>query len=415
MKKILSLYFLIMFIIGTDTFLTSPLLPTLRHEFNISVEVSGWLVGAYALGFALFALVAGPISDSLNRKKVMLFGILGFAVSTFLCGFASGFWTMFLFRAMAGIFAAFTSPQIWATIPILVPPQKIMRSMGIATAGLAVSQTLGVPIGTYLAVHSWKTPFYIIGGCAFLLFLLIIFIVPDIKPAISGKQPSIVSRYVTLLHGGKAKQSFLAYFVFQSGNFAVFSFLGTWLADKFDLTVSEIGNVLIFMGLGNIIGSFFGSNVVAKLGKRATLLSGIAIMGALYLLLNLTTSTPLVKVSYFLLYIIAGTIFPIMMALLQTLSTTARGTIAALSNATMYAATTFGTYLAGILYAQWNGFISVTIFTAICYALSIFLWARSGVANAENPKLATAAASGSSTAAVAAAPAESKTVPLNKE
>ncbi|MNB74842.1 Purine efflux pump PbuE [compost metagenome] len=415
MKKILSLYFLIMFIIGTDTFLTSPLLPTLRHEFNISVEVSGWLVGAYALGFALFALVAGPISDSLNRKKVMLFGILGFAVSTFLCGFASGFWTMFLFRALAGIFAAFTSPQIWATIPILVPPQKIMRSMGIATAGLAVSQTLGVPIGTYLAVHSWKTPFYIIGGCAFLLFLLIIFIVPDIKPAISGKQPSIVSRYVTLLHGGKAKQSFLAYFVFQSGNFAVFSFLGTWLADKFDLTVSEIGNVLIFMGLGNIIGSFFGSNVVAKLGKRATLLSGIAIMGALYLLLNLTTSTPLVKVSYFLLYIIAGTIFPIMMALLQTLSTTARGTIAALSNATMYAATTFGTYLAGILYAQWNGFISVTIFTAICYALSIFLWARSGVANAENPKLATAAASGSSTAAVAAAPAESKTVPLNKE
>lgn len=415
MKKILSLYFLIMFIIGTDTFLTSPLLPTLRHEFNISVEVSGWLVGAYALGFALFALVAGPISDSLNRKKVMLFGILGFAVSTFLCGFASGFWTMFLFRALAGIFAAFTSPQIWATIPILVPPQKIMRSMGIATAGLAVSQTLGVPIGTYLAVHSWKTPFYIIGGCAFLLFLLIIFIVPDIKPAISGKQPSIVSRYVTLLHGGKAKQSFLAYFVFQSGNFAVFSFLGTWLADKFDLTVSEIGNVLIFMGLGNIIGSFFGSNVVAKLGKRATLLSGIAIMGALYLLLNLTTSTPLVKVSYFLLYIIAGTIFPIMMALLQTLSTTARGTIAALSNATMYAATTFGTYLAGILYAQWNGFISVTIFTAICYALSIFLWARSGVANAENPKLATATASGSSTAAVAAAPAESKTVPLNKE
>ncbi|WP_084064946.1 MFS transporter [Paenibacillus stellifer] len=415
MKKILSLYFLIMFIIGTDTFLTSPLLPTLRHEFNISVEASGWLVGAYALGFALFALIAGPISDSLNRKKVMLFGILGFAVSTFLCGFASGFWTMFLFRALAGIFAAFTSPQVWATIPILVPPQKIMRSMGIATAGLAVSQTLGVPIGTYLAVHSWKTPFYIIGGCAFLLFLLIIFIVPDIKPAISGKQPSIVSRYVTLLHGGKAKQSFLAYFVFQSGNFAVFSFLGTWLADKFDLTVSEIGNVLIFMGLGNIIGSFFGSNVVAKLGKRATLLSGIAIMGALYLLLNLTTSTPLVKVSYFLLYIIAGTIFPIMMALLQTLSTTARGTIAALSNATMYAATTFGTYLAGILYAQWNGFISVTIFTAICYALSIFLWARSGVANAENPKLATAAASGSSTAAVAAAPAESKTVPLNKE
>lgn len=387
MKKVLSLYFLIMFVIGTDTFLISPLLPTLRQEFNVSVEASGWMVGAYALGYALFALIAGPLSDGWNRKKVMLYGILGFSVSTFMCGFADSFWTMFLFRALAGIFASFTSPQVWATIPILVRPEKIMKSMGIATAGLAVSQTFGVPIGTYLAVQSWKTPFFIIGGCAFLLFILIFLIVPDFKPAIAGKQPSMLGRYVTLLKGGMAKRSFLAYFTFQTGNFAVFTFLGTWLSDKFNLTVSEIGNVLIFMGLGNIIGSIFGSNAVSKLGKRATLLYGIAIMGGLYLLLNYTNSPALVKISYFFLYLIAGTIFPVMMALLQTLSTTARGTIAALSNAAMYAATTVGAYIAGMLYVQFNGFVGVTVFTAFCYAISIWFWVNSGVVSRRTTKI----------------------------
>jgi Arabinose efflux permease len=368
-----------MFIIGTDTFLISPLLPTLRNEFNISMETSGWLVGAYAIGYALFALIAGPISDGWNRKRIMLYGILGFSISTFLCGFAGNFWTMFLFRGFAGIFASFISPQLWATIPILVPQENITKSMGIASAGFAVSQTLGVPIGTYLAAGSWKTPFFSIGGCAFLLFIMIILIVPEFKPAIFVKHPSLFARYITLLHGKYVKQSYLAFFTMLTGAFAVFTFLSTWLSDKFGLTVSEIGNVLIFIGLGNMIGSLFGNNATIRLGKRTTLLLGTAIMGGLYLLLTFMTSLFLVKICYFLLYLTFGTIFPIMMTHFQTLSTTVRGTIAALSNVTNYVAATAGAYIAGILYVQFHGFIGVTFFTALCCMISIWLWTKSGV------------------------------------
>ncbi|NGM84141.1 MFS transporter [Paenibacillus sp. 7124] len=377
MKSILSLYFLIAFVIGTDTFLVSPLLPTLRQQFHISVEASGWMVGAYALGYALFALIAGPVSDGLNRKKIMLFGILGFAVSTFLCGLAWNFWSMFAFRALAGIFAAFTSPQVWATIPILVPAPKVTKSMGIVSAGFAVSQTVGVPIGSYLAEHSWKMPFFIIGGIAFALFALILWIVPQFKPATAGKQPSILDRYAELLGANGAKGSYLAYFAILTGALAVFTFIGNWLTDKFGMNVSEIGHVFIFMGLGNLIGSFVGGHAAARLGGRTVLLGGIGIMAVLYLLLNLAASPLLVHLCFFVLYLVFGTIFPLMMALLQTLSTTARGTIAALSNGVLYAATTAGAYIAGILYAQLNGFFGVTVFAALCCALSIGLWAKS--------------------------------------
>ncbi|UUZ91014.1 MFS transporter [Paenibacillus sp. P25] len=124
------LFFLIMFVIGTDTFLISPLIPTLQDLFHISTGMSGWMMGAYALGYALFALIAGPLSDGWDRKKVMLGGIICFAVSTILCGFATGFWSMFLFRFLAGVSAAFTSPQVWAAIPALFPPQRIAKVLG---------------------------------------------------------------------------------------------------------------------------------------------------------------------------------------------------------------------------------------------------------------------------------------------
>ena len=162
MKKISVLFFLVMFVIGTDTFLISPLLPTLTKAYTISPNISGWLVSAYALGYASFALIAGPISDGLNRKKIMIIGLFGFTISTFLCGFASTFWTMILFRLLAGISASFVTPQVWASIPILVQPKYIVKTMGYATAGLAISQVIGIPIGSYLASFSWHMPFFAI-------------------------------------------------------------------------------------------------------------------------------------------------------------------------------------------------------------------------------------------------------------
>ncbi len=69
MKRVLAVFFTIMFMIGTDTFLISPLLPTLQQVYHISTELSGWMVSSYALGYAVFALIAGPISDGLNRKS----------------------------------------------------------------------------------------------------------------------------------------------------------------------------------------------------------------------------------------------------------------------------------------------------------------------------------------------------------
>ena len=79
-----------LFVIGTDTLLTAPLLPLLSKEFNTSTEQSGWFVSAYALGYAVFALIAGPLSDRIDRRRIILTGSIGFTLFTGLCGLAWG-------------------------------------------------------------------------------------------------------------------------------------------------------------------------------------------------------------------------------------------------------------------------------------------------------------------------------------
>ena len=83
---------------------------------------------------------------------------------------------MIVFRLLAGVSAAFVTPQVWASIPILVKPNDIIKIMGYATGGLAVSQLIGIPIGSLLAAFTWHTPFYIISILSiFLVFVITIF------------------------------------------------------------------------------------------------------------------------------------------------------------------------------------------------------------------------------------------------
>ncbi|KAB2452229.1 MFS transporter [Bacillus sp. CH126_4D] len=385
MKRILAVFFSIMFMIGTDTFLISPLLPTLQQVYHVSTELSGWMVSSYALGYAGFALIAGPISDGLNRKKVMVIGMSFFALSTFLCGIAPSFLWMLMFRFLAGVSAAFVSPQVWASIPLLIEKEQIVKAIGIATAGLSISQILGLPVGAYLAMIHYTTPFFIIGLLSVLLVILIYVVLPEIQPVhIGGSKTNILKRYKQLLTDSKVSLSYVAYFVFQTGNFAAFSFFGVWLSIQFGLQVHEIGTAMLVLGLGNLTGNIFGPRIVNKIGYNLSFYGGIVFTAVLYVLLPHVKNIILVELLFFVLFFVTGILFVLMMRNLQNMSSVARGTGAALANASMYIGQMIGAATAGLLFVASHNFILIGSFTALLYVVALFLFRRSEKLNEDH-------------------------------
>ncbi|UNP78115.1 MFS transporter [Bacillus nitratireducens] len=378
MKRVLAVFFTIMFMIGTDTFLISPLLPTLQQVYHVSTELSGWMVSSYALGYAGFALIAGPISDGLNRKKVMVLGMSFFALSTFLCGMAPSFLWMLTFRFLAGVSAAFVSPQVWASIPLLIEKKQIVKAIGIATAGLSISQILGLPIGAYLATIHYTTPFFVISILSALLVVLIYVTLPEIQPVqIGGNEKNILKRYKQLLRDSKVPLSYFAYFVFQTGNFAAFSFFGVWLSSQFGLQVHEVGTAMLVLGLGNLTGNIFGPRIVNKIGYNISFYGGIVFTAVLYVILPHLKNIIFVELFFFVLFFVTGILFVLMMGRLQNMSSIARGTGAALANASMYIGQMIGAAIAGMLFAASHNFILVGSFTALLYIGALFLFRKS--------------------------------------
>ena len=379
-KKMSLLSFFTMFVIGTDTFVVAPLLPTLANEFQINLDISGWMVSAYALGYAVFALFTGPFSDKHDRRTILLTGLIGFSITTALCGLSYSFWTMILFRFLSGICAAFVSPQIWASIPILVEKENIVKIMGSASAGLAAAQLAGIPIGSFLADISWHIPFYAISLSTVFLWWLLFRNFPSIpyNSDITDNKSNFLSPYKEVLDNTKLKYFLLAYLIFQTGNFASFSFFGAWLYKDYGLGISSIGIAMIFVGLGFMIGSFFGNIIIKLLGIPRSFFYGFIIFTILYIALPFSPNLYISIFTLSIIMLVAGFMFPLFMTTLQMQATTARGTVSALANTAMYIGTFVGGIVGGVLLNYFIGFFGISLFTVIAYLISMYIYGKAG-------------------------------------
>lgn len=412
MKKLLTLSFLVMFLIGTDTFLVSPLLPALSVQMSFPIAQGGWLVSAYAIGYCVAAIIIGPLSDELNRRNVLITGVFLFSIATMACAAATSFSMLLILRFITGICAAIGSPQIWAIIPQLVHKDKIAAVMSAPTAGLTIATMLGVPIGSFLSARDIHSPFLAVGGASFIVTVALALLFPHLPNtrSVAGhgtttiqqsypennhlgmrhfnvshlrthSSPSIISSLVGSYHrlfmNPQARPYFLAYFIFQIGNFAVMTFIATWFAQAFGLNQTQIGLAVLIIGVGNCIGAFAGPLLTSRLAHGKLLLAGFCIYLAVYACL---ASAPSIVVACILLsisYMVSGAIFPLFIERLQSLTTSQRGTVSTLSNITMYAGSTVAGFVGGPAMAHLPGFWGISILAFLCMLMSLLLWYRS--------------------------------------
>ena len=385
MKRLAILSFLVMFLIGTDTFLVSPMLPVLSSTMGFPAARGGWLVSSYAIGYCIAALIVGPISDRLNRRTVLIVGFAMFACATAACGFARGFWVLLTLRFVTGLCASIGSPQIWAIIPQLVPKERVAAIMAAPTAGLTMSTLLGVPIGSFLSATSTSMPFFVVGGCA----LLMVVVLELAFPAVTGPAKSVVAgthspvgaladSYRRLFSNARSTRYFLAYLLFQTGNFAMMTFIATWFAKGFGLSQVGIGWAVMIIGVGNTLGALTGPWAMARLAHGRMMLAGFCVYIALYAVLALSVNIAMACALLFVTYMVSGAIFPLFIERLQSLTLTQRGTVSTLTNVTMYAGSTLAGIVGGPLLAVVPGFWGITVFVIVMLSASLALWARSG-------------------------------------
>ena len=146
------------FMVILDVSVVNVALPAIRTGLHFSEVDLQWVVNAYTVTFAGFLLLGGRAADLLGRRRVFVAGLILFAVTSLIGGFATSRGVLIGARALQGLGGAIIAP---ASLSILTTTfaegHERNRAVGIWGAMGGAGGAVGVLLGGVLTTAlSWR-------------------------------------------------------------------------------------------------------------------------------------------------------------------------------------------------------------------------------------------------------------------
>ena len=391
---ILFSLWLMVFTAASQTIIITPILPIIGDELNVAESLRGLLVTVYSFTLALAAVVMGPISDRIGRRRVLLLGSGSLAVMLLLHGLVGSFTELLIVRALAGAAGGMLSGAAVSYVGDYFPYARRGWATGWVMSGVPFGLVLGIPLGRVLAASaSFRVPFLVFSGLMAVSFLLIWRVVPQPDVELESERVTVLGslrRYRDLLKVSSVRVASLAYFLMYLSLGLLVVYLPQWLTANFPLDVSLFGQPLQFNGVRiDFIATLFlvGGTASVVVGPAAGTLSDRIGRKPLILVscFGLTVVTALVTYAVterwvaYPIYVGIMALFSMRMSPLQALLTALvpdrlRGTLLSLTIATGQVGTGLGASLAGVTYAGW-GYRATTWLSAVTILLmALLVW-----------------------------------------
>jgi EmrB/QacA subfamily drug resistance transporter len=136
-------------------------LPTIGREFSMSAVALGWVATSYILASAVSLVPFGKIADIHGRKRVFLWGISLYTLTSLLCAAAPATWFLIALRVCQGVSASMIFGTGIAIVTSLFAPGERGRALGIITAATYLGLSVGPTLGGLLTEHlGWRSLFF---------------------------------------------------------------------------------------------------------------------------------------------------------------------------------------------------------------------------------------------------------------
>ncbi len=263
----------------------APLLPKLISDFlNGNTARASEYLGLFATTWAfmqfIFAPVLGLLSDRFGRRPVVLLSNFGLALDYFVMALAPSVRWLFLGRILSGLTSA-SIPTATAYISDVTAPEKRSKAFGLLGAAFGAGFILGPAVGGWLGMHNPRLPFWVAGVGSLLNFCYGLFVLPESLPP-ERRQPKLQWRNANpvgalrLLRShaellGLATVNFLGYVVHE----IYVTVYVLYVIYRFAWNPRMIGTSLAMVGIASMVSYALVGPVVARLGERRTLLTGL--------------------------------------------------------------------------------------------------------------------------------------------
>ena len=359
-----------MFSASAQVIIVSPILPEISRALSIKSSLQGTLITSYTIMLGIMALVIGPVSDKIGRRRILLLGCSSLALTLYLHGIANSFISLLSMRALAGAAAGMLSGAAVAYVGDYFPYERRGWANGWVVSGVAVGQILGIPAGKILANQlGYKWPFLMFAFTMTLAALLVWFFVP--QPEVERDTSrltllSVISRYGKLIVRSEVFAASMVYFLMFLSLGMYVIYFPTWLENVVGLTASQVALLFIIGGVANVLSSPIAGRISDQVGRKPLIITSCLGLGLIMVLTTFVVTNYWYAYSMFAL---AMVMFALRYSPLQSLMTALvtsekRGMFMSLAIAIGQVGMGIGSAIAGIAYTQY-GYASNTYLGAI--------------------------------------------------
>ena len=119
------------FLVGLDFFIVNVSIPSIRASLHATFAQVQLVIASYGLTYGVFLISGGRLGDIYGRKRMFMWGVAAFTLTSMLCGLAPTPGALILARALQGIAGALLFPQVLSIMQVTFPPQERAMAFGL--------------------------------------------------------------------------------------------------------------------------------------------------------------------------------------------------------------------------------------------------------------------------------------------
>ncbi len=262
---------------------TAALIPSIADSFSVAPFFAGKAVWLYMLPYGLAALLYGPLARVFDIRRIGLFCLFLFSLSSLAVGLSRDIAALFAGRFFMGVFGASVTPLVLILISLMKEGKDRGKYVGIFFGITFIASLTGLFLSGILP---WRLIYIVPATGGFLLLVYMYFFLPSFKYEAEGLKVN----YLRVFKNKQVLHIFIYIFIVSLIYHGVQPWLSVYFVRKFGFTQFLISMLITLTSLSGVFGEVIGGFYADKLGRFKTVEWGIIMMVAGVSLLIFSTS-----------------------------------------------------------------------------------------------------------------------------
>ncbi len=247
----------------------------IKEALNLSDTQLGLLGGlAFAVFYTVLGIPIARIAERGNRVGIISAALVVWSGFTALCGTATSFWQILLYRFGVGVGEAGCTPPAHSLISDYVKPEKRASALALYSMGVPIGTFVGFALGAVIAAnYGWRAAFFVVGLPGVLLGIIAYFTLKEPRKLGIAPPSTHKANFGEALKELSSKPSYWwAVFGATMVSFLGYGhsyFLPAYLARTHEMGLQERGIAFAVMVLvAGVLGTWAGGKIADSYAKK---------------------------------------------------------------------------------------------------------------------------------------------------